>query len=123
MGNYRAVEIKAFVPAKDFELCKQFYADLGFELKSSDGEMAYFAAGNTSFMLQNFYRQEHAENFMMHLLVESADDWWQRAYDRDLEARYGVRLSAPADRDWRMRDFTLSDPTGVLWRIGHNLDS
>lgn len=26
------VEIKAFVPARDFELSKRFYADLGFQI-------------------------------------------------------------------------------------------
>jgi hypothetical protein len=25
-------------------------------------------------------------------------------------------------RPWKMRDFCLSDPTGVLWRIGQNTD-
>jgi uncharacterized glyoxalase superfamily protein PhnB len=25
------------------------------------------------------------------------------------------------DRSWGLRDFILVDPTGVLWRIGHNI--
>jgi hypothetical protein len=41
--------IKAFVPAKDFELSKRFYADLGFELAWSSGDLAYFHGGGTSF--------------------------------------------------------------------------
>ena len=34
MTHLRITEIKAFVPAKDFALSKQFYQDLGFTLAS-----------------------------------------------------------------------------------------
>jgi uncharacterized glyoxalase superfamily protein PhnB len=36
--------------------------------------------------------------------------------------RYGVRIIPPADQPWGMRDFVVIDPTGVLWRIGQNID-
>ena len=32
MTNMKTVEVKAFVPARDFALSKQFYQDLGFVL-------------------------------------------------------------------------------------------
>ena len=32
MSNLIAIELKAHVPAKDFEISKQFYQDLGFNL-------------------------------------------------------------------------------------------
>jgi predicted lactoylglutathione lyase len=43
------IEIKAFVPSKDFELSKRFYADLGFEMAWSSEDMAYFHASGSSF--------------------------------------------------------------------------
>ena len=115
------VEIKAFVPAKDFELSKKFYTDLGFELKWSGDDLAYFACGNASFLLQDYYVREHADNFMMHILVESADDWYARFMEQDIVGKYGIAIGEPEDREWAMRDFTLIDPTGVLWRIGNNI--
>ena len=36
-SGLKVVEIKAFVPAKDFELSKRFYADLGFTQRSEGG--------------------------------------------------------------------------------------
>jgi len=33
-----------------------------------------------------------------------------------------VKAHAPEDRPWDMRDFVLFDPTGVLWRIGQNIE-
>jgi hypothetical protein len=38
-----------------------------------------------------------------------------------LVTKYGLKLDPPEDRPWSLRDFTIIDPTGVLWRIGHNI--
>lgn len=123
MSSMAAVEIKAFVPAKDFELSKRFYSDLGFELAWASDDLAYFHAGQSSFLLQRFYVKEHAENFMMHMLVEDVEAWWQHVSSNQLRKKYGVRVLPPADRSWGIRDFTVGDPTGVLWRIGQNIES
>lgn len=116
------VEIKAFVPARDFALSKRFYEDLGFTVAWSSDDLAYLHAGSSSFLLQNFYLPAHAENFMMHLLVPDVAAWWQRVEAQQLATRYGVRTAPPADRPWRIRDFVITDPSGVLWRIGQNID-
>lgn len=121
MGNLATVEVKAFVPARDFDLSKQFYQDLGFDMAWSSDALAYFCHGDSSFLLQNFYVKEHAENFMMHLLVEDVDAWWQRVQAQGLASKYGVRAEPPEDRPWGLRDFVLVDPTSVLWRIGQNI--
>jgi uncharacterized glyoxalase superfamily protein PhnB len=70
--------------------------------------------------VQNFYRPEHADNFMMHLLVTDVEAWWNQAERFQLVAKYGVRAEPPVDRPWGMRDFTIVDPTGVLWGIAQN---
>jgi catechol 2,3-dioxygenase-like lactoylglutathione lyase family enzyme len=115
------VEVKAFVPSKDFALCKQFYQDLGFEVAWSSDDLAYLRNGNSSFLLQKFYVKEHAGNFMMHLLVEDVEAWWRHVQAQELAAKYDVRAEPPADRPWGIRDFVIVDPTGVLWRIGQNI--
>ena len=115
----KTVEIKAFVPAEDFDLSKRFYEALGFTIPWSDDTLAYVHHGNCSFLLQKFYVPEHAQNFQMHLLVENADDWHRNVEASGVMDRFSVRLSPPDNRPWGLRDFTLIDPTGVLWRIGH----
>ena len=119
MTDMTTVEIKAFVPAEDFELSKRFYQDLGFEVAWSSDDLAYLRHGSSSFLLQDFYNKDHADNFMMHLLVKDVGAWWSRA--QGLIAKYGVKAEAPAERPWGMRDFVICDPTGVLWRIGQNI--
>jgi catechol 2,3-dioxygenase-like lactoylglutathione lyase family enzyme len=120
MNALTAVEIKAFVPARDFELCKQFYQELGFTIAWSDADLATLRCGACSFLLQNFYHPDHAGNFMMHLLVDDVEPWWRHVEDSQLVAKYGVRAEPPDDRPWGMRDFPITDPTGVLWRIAQN---
>ena len=120
MTNMKTVEAKAFVPARDFALSKRFYQDLEFVLAWSSDDLAYLRHGNSSFLLQNFYNKDHADNFMMHLLVENVDAWWRHVEAQELDVKYGVKIEPPADRPWAMRDFVIVDPTGVLWRIGQN---
>ncbi|AIF49030.1 VOC family protein [Dyella japonica] len=121
MHGLETVEIKAFVPARDYALSQAFYGDLGFEQGWSDQDLTYFRHGDTSFLLQNFYVEELAANFMMHLLVADVDAWWAHVQASGVIERYGVRSVPPRDQPWRMRDFALTDPSGVLWRIAQNL--
>jgi hypothetical protein len=121
MSNMATVELKAFVPAKDFKLSNQFYADLGFTADPLSEDLTYFHAGKSSFLLQRFYLKEFAECLMMHLLVEDVEAWWQRVESQRLSERYGVRAEPPEDRPWGIRDFILNDPSGVLWRIGQEI--
>jgi hypothetical protein len=121
MPDMTAIEVKAFVPSRDFALSKRFYRDLGFTIGWSSDELAYLHHGSSSFLLQNFYVKEHADNFMMHLLVEDVEAWWSHVQDNRLTAKYGVMVEPPKDRPWGLRDFVVVDPTGVLWRIGQNI--
>jgi hypothetical protein len=122
MSTLRVTEIKAFVPAKNFELSEQFYKELGFTMASEGGGVAYFHLGHASFLLQDFCAETLAENFMMHLLVEDVDAWWSQVQASGIAARYGVEVTNIEAQPWRMRDFCLFDPSRVLWRIGQNTD-
>lgn len=121
-ANMDTIEIKAFLPAQDFDLSKRFYLDLGFTMAWGSDEMAYLHAGRSSFLLTRFYEKPFAENLMMSLLVVDVEAWWQHVVAQGLGARYGVRVNPPEDRPWGMRDFTIDDPSGVLWRIGQSID-
>ena len=122
LSNLRVTEIKAFVPSKDFEVTKQFYKDLGFTMASEGGGIAYFHFGHVSFLLQDFCAESLAENFMMHILVEDVDSWWNHVHASGVLSKYGVKVTDLEEQPWRMRDFCLYDPSGVLWRIGQNTD-
>jgi hypothetical protein len=68
-------QVRPFLPSQDFDLSKRFYEALGF-VKILDGDVAIFETGSSGFILQNYYKKEWAENFMMQLLVDDLDAWW-----------------------------------------------
>jgi hypothetical protein len=127
MPELIALEVKPHLPSKDFELSRQFYQDIGFTLCWSNGDLALLHCSphgqvGQAFLLQNFYVKELAENLQMHLLVKDVDAWWSELQARGISEKYGVSIGPAEDREWKMRDFTLVDPCGVLWRIAQAID-
>ncbi|HEY1753638.1 MAG TPA: VOC family protein [Caulobacteraceae bacterium] len=108
---------RAFVPAKDLAVSKAFYEALGFP-KLLDGEVAIFGVGAGAFILQAFYVEQHAGNFVMQLMVDDLDGWWAHLDGLDLPGRFGVKPPrAPAMQPWGLRVAYLFDPAGVLWHV------
>lgn len=109
--------VRPMVPAKDFDLSLRFYTDLGFQSRMLDDRLAEMTFGNCTFILQNYYVQEWADNFVIHLFVSDLDSWWDHIEALDLPTRYGVRTKAPQLEPWGVRVAGVIDPAGVLWRI------
>ncbi|WP_070969604.1 VOC family protein [Vibrio sonorensis] len=116
--NLNLLEIKAFVPAKDYQKSIDFYHALGFNVMADFGNAAYLKYQSCAFMLQNFYQEEHANNTMMHLLVEDAQAWFNKIKELNLEQEYSTSVTDISEQRWGMLEFCLVDPSGVLWRIG-----
>lgn len=112
------VSLRPFVPAKEFAVAKQFYLDLGWNQLFGGDEVAAFELDGQSFLLQNFYVEQWAGNFMMQLTVRDVDATWAHLESLGLAAKYpGIMMKAPALQPWGMRVAYLSDPSGVLWHI------
>ena len=77
---------------------------------------------HVSFLLQDFCAESLAENFMMHILVQDVEAWWNHVQASGVVAKFGVNCTEIEAQPWKMKDFCLSDPSGVLWRIGQNTD-
>ena len=123
MSTLACVEIKAFLPAKDFEVSKRFYAALGFECRSDVGGVAYFCTGHCAFLLQDFYQEAWAENSAMHLLVDDVQAWLAHVELADVARSFcesGVKVTPLVVQAWGLTEFVLIDPAGVCWHIGQN---
>jgi catechol 2,3-dioxygenase-like lactoylglutathione lyase family enzyme len=108
---------RPFLPTSDFEVSKAFYAALGFE-QVFDGEVAIFTLGSTSLILQRYYQEEWASNFMMQLVVDDLDSWRAHIQSLDLPSRFGVkRPRAPAMQPWGHKVAYVFDPAGILWHL------
>lgn len=110
--------LSPFVPAKDFEISKRFYTDLGFHLDPLGDRLARMNLGMHSFLLQDYYVEDWAGNFVMHLLVSDLSPWWSHIAALDLGTRYGVeKPRAPKAEVWGLNTAYVFDPSGVLWHI------
>ncbi|ARN21839.1 VOC family protein [Piscinibacter gummiphilus] len=121
--NLQTLEMKAYVPARDLTQSSDFYSALGFEVDRMSDAMAFVRFGSTAFLLQEFFVEQHAHNFMMHLIVENVDDWYANVMASGVVERFGVRVDPPQDQPWGLRDFPLVDPTGVLWRVAQEISA
>jgi hypothetical protein len=109
--------MRPMVPARDFELSRRFYVDLGFQPHTLADRLVEMGLGTFSFILQGYNVREWADNFVMHVCVSDANLWWNHICALDLPARYGVKSpGAPKQEDWGLV-INVIDPSGVLWRF------
>ena len=114
-------DMRPFLPAKDFELSKRFYADIGFQVKPIGDKVAEVRLGQHAFLLQDYFVQQWAENFVMHMMVDDVDAWWAHVAALDLADRYGVpRPRVPRMESWGLKVAYVFDPSGVLWHIAQD---
>ena len=116
--NTKARSIRPFIGARDFELSRQFYRDLGFEEKLLEAGLCYFSSQNIGFYLQKAYVKDWIDNTMLFWEVEDAEKQWEELAALDLPSKYpGARLAPILVRPWGKECFLL-DPSGILWHFG-----
>ena len=116
--EYKAISMRPFIGAKNFETSKSFYRDLGFEETVLGNDMSVFKTGALAFYLQNYYVKDWIDNTMIFLEVEDVDRCWKELLALDLPNKYeGVKLVPIRQDDWG-RECFLHDPSGVLWHFG-----
>ena len=93
----QVLSLRPFVPARDFAVSKRFYGALGFRLSRDGEDVAMLKLGGCSFILQNFYHRELAENLMVQLMVRDADAWWSGVDMAALVAEFGSEVLAEPD--------------------------
>lgn len=110
-----ARDVKVFVPSRDFELSLAFYDALGWKRNWRRDGLAELEIGDTRFYLQDFYAKDWAENFMLYVVVDSADAWYDHADDVIRSGNFApARLRKPTDEDYGARVTYVWDPSGVL---------
>ena len=108
--------LRPMVPAKDFEISKRFYIELGFQPRELTDRLVEMQLGVFSFILQAYYVREWADNLVVHVTVSDLGQWWDHIVSLDLPARYGVKTQAPESQGWAVVA-SVTDPSGVLWRF------
>lgn len=117
--NHNAKSIRPFIGAKDFEVSRMFYRDLGFEETVLSPDLSVFKTNNTlAFYLQKAYVKDWIDNTMLFMEVENVDIFWKNLNKLNLTAKYeGVRLVPVRTMEWGKECF-VHDPSGILWHFG-----
>jgi hypothetical protein len=116
--DFKAKSIRTFIGAKEYDVSRNFYRDLGFEEIVIDREMSYFKIDQLGFYLQRAYVRDWINNSMIFLEVEDVSLHWEQLLALELPKKYKqVKLTPIRDLDWG-RECFLHDPSGVLWHFG-----
>ena len=117
MGSLATLDLRAFIPSKDFGISKAFYDAMRFTRTWEDAGMVEFEIGHNRFFLQDYYNEAWANNCMLNLVVQDVWAWQAHIRDAGLVERFpGVKASEPRVQPVGTILY-LHDPSGVLWHI------
>jgi tRNA A37 threonylcarbamoyladenosine biosynthesis protein TsaE len=119
--KHNAISLRPFIGAKNFNLSRQFYTDLGYEEHIISPDMSYFKTHDTvemGFYLQDYYAKDWINNTMLFLEIDDVEAFWNELVALELDKKYkGVKLTPIKYLDWGCECF-LHDPSGILWHFG-----
>ena len=111
------LSLEPFVPSgKNFETSKRFFQELGFKINWDYGDMAGFERDGCKFILQNYTNKEFAENFMISVKVNNAEEFWKEVTEKKLTEKYGIRIGAPTVQPYG-KEVNIIDMAGVCWHF------
>ena len=116
--NQKAISIRTFIGAENFEKSRNFYTDFGFEENVLSYNMSYFYKNVCGFYLQDAYVKDWINNSMIFLEVENVEAYWNELLAFDLQVKYETVRLVPIKNEAWGKEFFVHDPSGVLWHIG-----
>lgn len=115
--DHRAV---AIIPSSDLDASEAFYRRLGLEVESDYGDYRILTDGRGWHLHLTHVRgwPRHIEDnpFGLYLYVDDVDAVAERVRELIIEK------GAPHAKPWGIYEFAVSDPTGLLVRVGRIID-
>lgn len=108
----KVVDIKAFIPSKDYEVSKSFYTEIGFDSDYVSEDLTLFQNGDCLFFLQRFFNEDLANNIMLQICVSDIDS----AYDRCSQSKHKTKITTIQHESWG-KVFYVWGPAGELLHI------
>ena len=80
------ISLEPFVPSgENFENSKQLFRELGFKINWDGGDYIGFQRDDCKFILQKFNNKEFAENFMISVKIDNADEFRKEVINKELQ--------------------------------------
>ncbi|MDO6569203.1 lactoylglutathione lyase [Alteromonas sp. 1_MG-2023] len=103
------IDIKAFIPSRDYDVSKAFYTQIGFKAEFVSSDLTLFENGSCQLLLQRFYNEDLANNFMLQICVTDID----AAHALCTKAVDKLKISEVTHEPWG-KVFYLWGPSGEL---------
>ncbi len=111
------LSLEPFVPSgKDFEGSKNFFVELGFEIKWDAGDYIGFENNGCKFILQKYDHKDFAENFMLSVKINNAEEFYNYVIEKNLPGKFGIRISKPSQMPYG-KEVNIIDIAGVCWHF------
>ena len=108
-----SIDLRVFIPSKNYEESQSFYKALGFEMEFVSHELSLFQNGSCTFFLQRFYNEEFAKNLMFQLIVDDIEV----AYELISNIKgFDIKYDPIITEHWGKIVY-LWGPAGELWHI------
>jgi catechol 2,3-dioxygenase-like lactoylglutathione lyase family enzyme len=116
--QHKTKSIRPFIGAKNYDISRNFYRDLGFKEIILSHNMCYFETNNIGFYLQDAYVKDWIDNTMIFVEVDNVERYFKALQDLNLSTKYkNARLINVVQQPWGSECF-LHDPSGILWHFG-----
>jgi hypothetical protein len=111
------LSLEPFVPSgSNFEGSKQLFQELGFNDNWDAGDYIGFERDGCKFILQKFDNKEFAENFMVSVKVNNAEEFWKYVIEKQLPKKFGIKISKPSKQPYGI-EVNIIDIAGVCWHF------
>ena len=113
----KLISLEPFVPSgSNFEGSKQFFQELGFRINWDGGDYIGFEKDGCKFILQKFSNKEFAENFMISVKIDNAEEFWKEVNEKQLPQKFGIRIAKPTQMPYG-KEVNIIDLAGVCWHF------
>lgn len=111
------LSLEPFIPSgKNIEKSKQLFIELGFNISWDAGDYIGFESGNCKFILQNFDDKAFAENLMVNVRIDNANEFKEELTQKKLEEKFGIRIGKVTQQPYG-KEVNLIDTAGVCWHF------
>jgi hypothetical protein len=111
------LSIEPFIPSgNDFEKSKQLFQELGFNIKWDAGDYIGFEKDACAFILQRYDNKEFAENLMINVRINNADEFFDSLTGKKLAEKFGIKIGKPVVQPYG-KEVIVIDIAGVCWHF------
>jgi len=111
------LSLEPFVPSgKNFENSKQLFLELGFKINWDAGGYIGFEKDGCKFILQHYDNKEFAENLMINIKVDNAEEFWKSVTEKNLAEKFGIKIGKPTKQPYG-KEVNIIDIAGVCWHF------